>query len=102
MAQIYTPKELQPYRGLFYDGTKRTERHGCDKLFEECSKIYSDCGSVEEFIRQSYLNLSAKRNNLVMISGQIPSNSSYAKNLKNIEIILDNIERANPEVKKRA
>lgn len=101
MAQIYTPKELLPYKGLFYEGINKDERHGCDRLFEECSMNYSS-GSVDDFIKQTYLCLSAKKKNLVMVSGQIPRDSDYSRNLRNIETILKNIEKGHPKLVERA
>lgn len=101
MAQTYTPKELLPYKGLFYEGINKNERHGCDRLFEECSMNYGS-GSVDDFIRHTYLCLSAKKNNLVMVSGQIPENSGYSRNLRNIETILKNIEKSHPRIVERA
>jgi len=94
MANEYAPKELLPYMGLFYRGIKENERQGCDVLFKECSKKFGD-GSVDEFVRQTYIYLSSKKRNLSLIAVRAPEN--YSINLRNIEIILENIEKVHPE-----
>lgn len=96
MAQTIALRELRPYRELFYEGISRKESHGCDTLFRECSMRFGSC-SVDDFIRQAYMYLSVKKNNLAMVSAQASGNPNYSRNLANIEIILSNFERRFPE-----